>query len=73
MGILSPSKLHVNGGIKSVKVSERDHLKDESKKFQLTINMTDKNKVFIYTDQFGLKKLTMVLSQFWTEMLNDPD
>ena len=68
-----PAKLHVTAEIKSVKVSERDHLPKESKKFQLTINMRDKNKIFFYTDNYGLKKLTMVLSQFWTERLNDPD
>ena len=66
-----PCKLHVTGEIRSVKVSSRDHLSEALNKTQLTINMSDGNKIYLYTDNYGLKKLTMALSAWWTEMLNE--
>ena len=68
-----PAKLHINGGIKSAKISDRHRVLKENKKFKLTVNMADGNKLFLYTDQFGLRKLKIVIEQWWVTFLNDTD
>ena len=68
-----PAKLHINGGIKSVKVSDRHRVIKENKKYKMTVNMFDKNKVFLYTDFMGLKKIKQAIDAWWVEYLNDTD
>ena len=68
---MSPCKLHVTGEIRSVKVSSRDHLSEDKNKNQLTINMSDGNKVYLYTDHYGLMKFKKAIDQWWEENLNE--
>lgn len=68
-----PAKLHINGGIKSAKVSDRHRVIKENKKLKLTLNMSDGNKVFIYSDMSGIKKIKHAIDKWWVEFLNDTD
>ena len=68
-----PSKLHVTGSIKSCTISDRHQVIKESKKFKLTVNLNDGNKLFLYTNAFGLQKLKLELNKWWVRELNDTD
>lgn len=62
------SKVHVSGKIKSVSIANRNRVVKESKQFKLTINMVDGNKVFLYTDEYGMRKIKKATDEWWREL-----
>ena len=65
------SKLHVTGDVKFVKVSDRKRDGKGKKSYKMSIHLTDKTKVYLYLNQYDLRKIKVALEIWWGEHLND--